>query len=193
MNAQEKRRRLLEAAVAVLQGASDHSLKIVLLNKALFYADLVSLRDHGETLTGNTYIALEAGPVVAHYQKRLIRALEEEGFARQEADNGAKPVSLIKAPEEFLYLDEKDRERAGKMGGVVSGWTSAGASDLSHENAGWQLAWRQGGGASLPPRPINLLLALQQMSDADPWLDEPLTPEEEQSISGCDEEEAVDW
>lgn len=79
MEPNEKSRRLIEAACAVLHAAPDRSLNAVVLNKALFYLDLASLRDRGETITHNSYIALQNGPVVAKYPQRLIKPLEEQG------------------------------------------------------------------------------------------------------------------
>ena len=61
MSSNEKSERLIEAAAAILNAAPDRRLNAVVLNKALFYLDLASLRDRGETVTHNSYIALEKG------------------------------------------------------------------------------------------------------------------------------------
>ena len=50
MSTNEKSERLIEAAAAILNAAPDHRLNAVVLNKALFYLDLASLRDRGELL-----------------------------------------------------------------------------------------------------------------------------------------------
>lgn len=86
----EKQQRLLETASAALIAAPENSLKVVVLNKVLFYVDLAALRDRGETVTRNTYIGLQNGPVVAHYDKRLVAGLEEQGVAEQRSQwNGS--------------------------------------------------------------------------------------------------------
>ncbi len=81
MSSSNKKQKLTDAAAAILRCAPNNELNIVVLNKALFYVDLVSLRDYGNTLTENTYIALENGPVVAKYQQRLVKPLAEARIA----------------------------------------------------------------------------------------------------------------
>ena len=103
---EEKRDRLVEAAAAILNAAPDSRLNIVVLNKVLFYLDLASLRDRSETLTGNSYIAIQQGPVVANYPKRLVEELESRGIARQISEwDGSKPVLLESPPEHFKFVD----------------------------------------------------------------------------------------
>jgi hypothetical protein len=173
----EKRGRLLEAAMALLQGAPNGELKVVLLNKGLFYLDLLCLRDYGRTATGATYLALHQGPVVAKYDKHLVRALEDEGLAEQLQAGMAKPIRLKKPLSAFEYLDDDAVKLAGELGKEIATITSSGASEFSHENPAWRLAYDSGLGAGGGPKPINMRIALQQLNDADsddhdPWLDE---------------------
>ena len=47
------------------------------------------------------------------------------------------------------------------------------ASDYSHENPGWEIAWddfRRNG----KPAPIDMRIALQQIIEDDPWMETPL-------------------
>ena len=87
MSTIEKSERLMEAAAAILNAAPEHRLNAVVLNKALFYLDLASLRDRGEPVTHNSYIALQNGPVVAKYQQRLIEQLESRGMNTDGLEN----------------------------------------------------------------------------------------------------------
>ena len=89
---QEKSLRLVEAAAVLLEGAPHHALNVTNLNKALFYLDLVALRDRGDTITRTTYLALTQGPVVAKYPTRLVQALENARLARQITSGMAKPI-----------------------------------------------------------------------------------------------------
>lgn len=173
----EKRGRLLEAAVALLQGAPNGELKVVLLNKGLFYLDLVCLRDQGHSATGATFMALPQGPVVAKYDRHLVGALEHEGLAEQIQDGMAKPIRLKQRPAKYEYLDEATLKLAEEMGRDVARLTSATASEFSHKNPGWRLAYDSGLGAGKGAKPINMLVALQQLNDSDEddgdrWLDE---------------------
>jgi hypothetical protein len=83
MDGPEKMERLVEAAAAVLNAAPSHRLNTVVLNKVLFYLDLASLRDRATTVTGNTFVGIQQGPVVAKYPQRLIAQLEKRGIAKQ--------------------------------------------------------------------------------------------------------------
>lgn len=75
--------RLTEAVAAVLSGTPQRKLKIVVLNKALFYLDLYALRDLGHTVTGAQFVAFENGPVVEGYRRRVVGACERRGIAKQ--------------------------------------------------------------------------------------------------------------
>ncbi len=66
----------------------------LLLNKALFYLDLYTLRDQGKLLTECEYIALPAGPTVASYERRLVRDLRTAGLAVQNERGDTKPVRV---------------------------------------------------------------------------------------------------
>ena len=178
MAASEKSRRVVEAAAAILAAAPSRRMNTVVLNKALFYLDLAALRDFGEVVTQNTFIALEQGPVVAQYQKRLIKPLEEAGIAVQEEHGMAKPICLKREFQHRVFMDEPLLDLAGKIARWLAPQTSSRVSELSHENPGWKLAYEQGWEREGKPRSINLLIAMQQIVDKDPWLAEPLNPRE---------------
>jgi len=171
MTPDEKGTRLIEAAATLLSAAPAHRMYTVSLNKALFYLDLVCLRDRGESFTRNSYIALPMGPVIAKYPKRLIGALAHEGIARQEVIGLANPVTLIREPE-FKYADDEIRDVANKVAGWCSQRSTAQVSDLSHQNLGWKMAIDEMARHGGRRRPIDLYIALQQIVDHDPWMDE---------------------
>ena len=162
---------LLQAAASILAAAGGR-LPITSLNKALFYLDVVSLRDHGVVITGTTYLALPAGPVVAKYEKRLVQALEDAGVAQQDdADDGmTKPVCLVGEvqPTDFSNQQVTLIQRVGAW---ASKRSASDLSEYSHRNDGWKIAWDQGLGSKLPAKPINLRIAMQQILDDDPWLE----------------------
>lgn len=186
----------MEAAVALLRAAPEHKLKMTVLNKALFYLDLVCLRDLGETFTQNTYVALPEGPVVAKYEKRLVEALESHGLARVEADpiSGARPVVLTAEPE-LVYANEYVVDKAAEIARSRLLASASDASALSHKNPGWQLAWSAGlgSGAGGQAKPIDLLVAMQQVVDDDPWLHEALSQEEERAFMEAESEPGIPW
>lgn len=192
MDASEKSARLIEVASAVLNAAPEHRLNTVVLNKALFYLDLAAFRDRAETLTGNAYVALQQGPVVAKYDQRLIGELEAQGIAKQVSEwDGSKPVLLESCAEHFQFLDADALILVSAVTSYFSGLSSRQASDFSHENPGWQLAWdtyRR----TRKPTAVNMRIALQQIVEDDPWMDLPLLNDDE-ILAAADNGVGADW
>jgi hypothetical protein len=157
----------------------------------LFYLDLECLLETGETATKNTYVALEHGPVIAQYQKRLIGALEAEGLARQEqGEFDTMPVRLLDdrrmPPRSYAAIAKRLAETIGAM-------TATEASELSHDNPGWKLAW-EGRGPNDQPKPINMLIAMQELAEGDdPWLTKPLTSGERAAVEKADQGKTEPW
>ena len=171
--------RLVDAAVAALQGA-DGELQIVNLNKALFYFDLAMLRDFGRTYTNATYVALKLGPVVDDYQTVIVKELEARGLADQVDQGMAKPVRL--RPEVRTRGMEFDALAAARVAGQwAAGRSAKQVSLFSHNNLGYQAAFRRGAGT-----PINMVLAMQQLIDVDAWTDAPWTEQEEEVIAAAE-------
>ncbi|MBK9386933.1 MAG: DUF4065 domain-containing protein [Planctomycetes bacterium] len=184
---------MVEPAAAVLLGAGG-SLPITSLNKALFYLDLSWLRDHGETMTSATYLALPQGPVVAKYPTRLVAALEEASVALQDdAEDGfAKPVCLTKEPA-FVALTEEQVDRAKQIGRWAASKKAGELSQYSHDNMGWQIAWARGLGAKRPAQKLDLRIAMQQLLERDPWLEEAPDAELEARLRAADDEAGAAW
>ena len=173
----KNKRRIVEAAAAVLGAVPERELNAVVLNKALFYLDLIALRDLGRDVTGSAYVALHQGPVVAKYKQRLISALESAGVAEQVQVGRAKPIRLKALPESTEPLAPDELRLVDEVASFVGKLTSTKASDLSHENPGWQIAYSAGQGQGSPPLPIDMLIAMQQVLDDDPWLSEDIDDE----------------
>jgi hypothetical protein len=169
---EDEAERLVEAAMEVLEAAPGRELNVVLLSKALFYLDLISLLDTGATVTGTTYVALEAGPVVAKYDKRLVGALQIRGLAEQYVSGRARPIRIKRRLEHYSYLTEEQRKLAAEIGRVTSQHTSTFLSLLSHKNPGWELAYEKGQRHGLPAQPIDMAIAIQQLAADDPSLNE---------------------
>lgn len=193
MDVSEKHERLLEAASLLLSFAPNQTMKSVILNKALFYLDLAALRDLGRTISGNVYIALHQGPVVAKYDSRLMGALKNDGIATVTGKGDAILVTLTN-PAAPQHLRNEDRALAEKVADYFSQRSSAEASEYSHKNPGWRLAYRGGHEAGNRPNPIDLQIAMQQIVDSDPWLDEPVDEKTMRILTTTDnDEEGEPW
>jgi len=166
--------RQIQAAAALLDAAQNHKFNAITFNKAMFYADLVALRDLGKTISGSSYTAAPQGPLLTNYRE-LVAALEQKGIAEQIVEDDKEPIVALDTaavpplPEEELLIVKN-------VGQKVSMWTSGKASDISHENPGWIL------GQKMPLKRINLLVAMQQIVEDDPWISEPCTPEELEAV-----------
>lgn len=192
MDPSEKSERLIEAASAILNAAPRQRLNAVVLNKALFYLDLTSLRDTGATVTRNTYIALQQGPVIARYPSRLIAALENRGIGKQISEwDGSKPILLEKCPPHFRFVGADEMILVSAVTSYFADVSSHKASEFSHENHGWKLAWdtyRRSG----TPTAVNMRIALQQIVEDDPWMDVPLFNDDE-ILAAADAAVGTDW
>ena len=188
MSSDEKRDRLIEAAAVLLDASDRHRLNTVSLNKGLFYLDLACLRDFGQTFTSTTYIALPRGPVVARYDKRLIAPLVAEGIAEQRQIGLAFPVLLMRLPQ-FRWMTSSVKELAGKVAPWCSKHTSRRLSDVSHKNPGWLIACEEEVNAGGRKQAINMYIAMQQIVDDDPWMDEPLG---QATLTACKAADAVE-
>jgi hypothetical protein len=193
MDKAEMKRRLVEAATALLSAAKGKALQVTNLNKALFYLDLVALRDTGKTVSRSAFIALKEGPVVAKYEKHLIKPLADAGLAKQESEGLAKPVRLIAEKDDFEFLSHRMLKAAAKLGRKFSTITATQASELSHENPGWAIAYEEGLRAGKPALPIDLHIAMQQIVGLDPWLTEKPSKAEWEAIVAADEGGVEAW
>lgn len=193
MDTMEKLDRLAEAVAALLEGAPGHRLNTTNLNKALFYLDLVALRDTGAMITRASYVAFRQGPVVDDYKRTLLPALENMGIAQQDKVGMDKPVVLKTAPTSYHYLDDHLRARAADVAAFVARKTASQISHLSHENPGWKIAWERGQKQEKSAVPINMYIAMQQVADRDPWLDEPADEAMKEAFAAADHQTGSDF
>lgn len=191
--------RIVEATAAVLAGTTHRQLGITALNKTLFYLDLSSLLETGHTVSGAVYRALPQGPVVADYKRRLVRVVVDAGVAVQQNADGTsgpdpteRPLVLLRLPP-FALLSEEDRERAAKAGAWAQGRTARWLSDYSHKNPGWRLAYDAGQALGRPACAIDMMVALQQLADEDPWMGEAADEELESAFASATEESGRPW
>lgn len=194
MDANEKRGRLIEAACALLSGADKKQLLTTNLNKAIFYLDLFAMRDFGQPISFAAFIALEQGPVVAKYEQRLIRAIEQSGLAKQEHEGLAMPVTLLAEPA-YRIMNDEQRKLAQHVGMWISQLTAQKISEISHANPGWRFSYDRGLGASdRRPLSIDMNVAMQQIAEEDdPWLSIEASNSERKAIAAADAGEGEPW
>lgn len=112
------------------------------LNKVLWYSDVLAYLDFGKSITEETYLKRQFGPVPSHILKAL-EALQDEGrvFIRDTTVFGfpSSQYHSLRDPDESVFTE---RER-GLIDSVVSqvcdGHTARSVSLLSHNRA-WDAA-----------------------------------------------------
>jgi hypothetical protein len=171
-----KKTATVEAAEVILRATAEKQLGIVALNKALFYLDLVCLRNLGHTATEGKYVALENGPVVSGYQRALVRRLIKLGLAKEvKVDEYGRPLKLIARLPHYDHISPEIVRIAQRVASLIEKHRAIFLSRFSHDNIGWQRAYEAGQAKGLPARVINLHVAMQQIcNDDDPWMDDPL-------------------
>lgn len=179
--------------MALLESMPSQRMQITNLNKALFYLDLAELLETGATLTGTAYIALPAGPVVAKYQERLVDALEQAGLARQVADGTSLPLEVVRPMGEFQFVGPAARKRAVAVARKIGPMSAAIASEFSHENPGWRLAYADGLGANKGGKAVDMLIALQQFGGDEDWLCSPSDETMMTAFSEADRQGGEPW
>lgn len=110
------------------------------LMKLLYYADYEWLQKTGSPITGDSYIALQYGPVPKHAQEAL-KQLARKGAIRIEqtkiVDYDQERYLLLRDPDFSLFA----REELEHLSGIARRfeyWTAKQMTDLSHEDWPWQ-------------------------------------------------------
>lgn len=193
-----KAERLKEAVMAALQAAGGRMF-MVNLQKTLFYADLLALREYGKTITGQEYLAFPRGPCIANYDRKIVKALESAGLARQEnAESGyGKPVVVSSPMASFPHISPPMLEILQAIAKEASKLGAGSISNFSHDNPGWLLARKKSEAANGQAQPINMRFALQQLDNdaADAaWMSaKTLTPDELSAVDASEGEQGEDW
>lgn len=129
--------------------ADDLFAGAVKLNKVLFFAEFAHMRITGRPITGAPYQKLRHGPA----PRRLIPVRErlvESGAATLEPEvvlGGTQHRLLPKRPARRDIFSETELQAVADAVATLRGRTGTEASDLSHEELGWQLV---GEGENIP-------------------------------------------
>lgn len=112
------------------------------LNKILLYSDVFYFIDHGESLTGETYVKLQYGPVPRHVlgaletlkaqQKLVIRQPEFEGEPRLFIATEKPALNSLFTADQISLVDSLISE-------ICNNHTAKSISDASHDEV-WELA-----------------------------------------------------
>lgn len=133
----------LKALVHYVIAKSDPSrLGATRLNKILWFSDAFAYRATGETITGESYIKRQHGPVPAHILG-VVRELADEGaivtrerqlltYSMREFVSLRDPDTSMLSPQELELVDEV-------RGDICNQFTANSISELSHDRI-WEAA-----------------------------------------------------
>ena len=116
-------------------------LGAVRLNKVLWYADVSSFKEHGEPISGETYVKRQYGPVPLRIGAVLEELRDEGKIAVQEPSgqyDTRKFLSLAEPDPGALSDDE--RRCVSDVVDAVCSLTASKISDMSHD-AIWEAAY----------------------------------------------------
>lgn len=115
-------------------------LGAIRLNKAMWQADVAAFKAWGQTITGDTYVKREKGPVPRHILA-TIRELRDEGaIAVQEPEylyDTRRFVALTPPSDDGLTAIEKEMAQAALS--AVCGKTATAVSEETHDIV-WEAA-----------------------------------------------------
>ena len=105
-------------------------------------------------------------------------------YTDSRANTGAMPDTHAMTPE--------IRDVAREVAEFCARKTVTSLSDISHKNPGWDIAWKEGQRKGCV-RPINMLIAMQQIVDDDPWMQRPLDEAERAACERADVAGSQTW
>ena len=115
-------------------------LGAVRLNKVLWYSDLASYLQFGDTITGEEYVKREMGPVPKTILATLDKLEKDGRIEVKERTHIYDPIKYIsKRRPDTTLLTKKDCELSKSLLNIVLGKTASEISDSTHEEI-WQAA-----------------------------------------------------
>jgi putative zinc finger/helix-turn-helix YgiT family protein len=109
------------------------------LNKLLFYADFGFYRDHGISISGSPYLAMQHGPVPQHYDYILDDLCEGGDLSSEEVFFGAGGGIVLTARRQtdMTVFTPEERAALQDVAKRLGRKSSKRLSELSHQEAAW--------------------------------------------------------
>lgn len=147
------------------QSVEDRKFGATKLNKILFFSDFLAYGEHGEAITGVTYVRLPFGPVpdgMAGLVEEMVQSGEIVIREKDVMGRTQKQPIPTRKPDLSLFT----AEQIVRVNSVIASlWnhTAKSVSDLSHEEfVGWQIA---SNGTPLPYESV--FLSIEPLTEAD--------------------------
>jgi len=112
------------------------------LNKVLFFADFQAFLDRGESMTGETYVKFQHGPVSEHVEQIIAELEEEEALATRETKHHGyrkKEYVALEEPDLSAFSGQEISVADDVIDDVCRDHTAASISEFSHNHI-WEAA-----------------------------------------------------
>ncbi len=112
------------------------------LNKLLYYTDYEWIRNKGVSITGETYVAMQFGPVPKHIKETLERLEKTQAIRIEKAKIGNYDQGryvILRDPDLSVFTSE-EVAHLNSVARRFESWTAKQMSDLTHEDYPWQSA-----------------------------------------------------
>jgi uncharacterized phage-associated protein len=148
------RQKTIEAILYIAQKVKDADYHSI--SKLLYFADKTHLERYGRFITGDTYYAMQYGPVPSNTYN-LMKEGSAFGNSDFRVEDGKRVVALrLPKMDEFSRSDVKMLDLAIDLYGEMPFWMK---TSLSHD-AAWESAWNARGGSQTAPMSIESIVAL---------------------------------
>ena len=140
----QSNRKLTNSVLYLLKGCPTRP-GVTQLLKMLYYADYWHYRRHLSPITGETYVALERGPVLDDYRAKFERMETEQVFARERVPVEGQPLPKEEFvpkmdPDESVFT-ETELETLDEVIKICGHLTGLALSHRTHREAPWVFAW----------------------------------------------------
>ncbi len=120
---------------------SNEKLGITKLNKLFYYLDFISYRDRKQSVTGETYLHLQMGPVATGLQSKILKGAEKNNLITNTEDVSTKfgkrnRFHALVAPDLSVF-DSYERELLTYLCKEFKSWSTDQMIAQTHSEAPW--------------------------------------------------------
>jgi len=143
--------RSLQASAYLLKQTAEQELPYIHLLKMLYIADREHLAEYGYTITGDTVVAMQYGPVLSHILNLIKGKEKDAGVWRQFVGHASKKynVRLIQDPGN-ADLSKASTDRLKSVFMRYGNLKPFQVVDLTHDFLEWQFYYTDGTSTRIP-------------------------------------------
>lgn len=136
-----KKEKYINALLFFVSHCGNEKLGITKLNKLFYYLDFISYRDRKESITGETYVHLQMGPVASQLKNKIIKFAEERKLITQNEDAslkfGKRNRYQALTPPNLSVFDEYEKKLLTYICKKFKDWSTDQMIAQTHSEAPW--------------------------------------------------------